>query len=141
MMRISMIGFISCDWMRANKSHLSDWLVGSVQIAAPAQRPDTWNPEGGYPPNIQQISVISFCLLNNTKSKTLYIGMKSMQHPDIWLGSGLVLPYYSAFSPGIRRADIRRTFSGYLSFPSCLLNNTKSKTLYIGRISSIRISG
>ena len=140
MMRISMIGFISCDWMRANKSHLSDWLVGSVQIAAPAQRPDTWNPEGGYPPNIQQISVVSFCLLNNTKSKTLYIGRISMQHPDIWLGSSLLLPYCSASSPGIRRADICRTFSGYLSFPF-VSSTTPNQKLYIGRISSIRISG
>ena len=86
MMRISMIGFISCDWMRANKSHLSDWLVGSVQIAAPAQRPDTWNPEGGYPPNIQRISVVSFLSpqqhqIENSKYRA------DIQHPDIWLGS------------------------------------------------------
>ena len=53
-----------------------------------------------------------------------------MQHPDIWLGSSLVLPYCSAFSPGIRRADIRRTFSGYLSFPF-VSSTTPNRKLYI----------
>ena len=40
------------------------------------------------------------------------------------------LPYCSAFSPGIRRADIRRTFSGYLSFPF-VSSTTPNQKLYL----------
>jgi len=98
------------------------YLVGRVGSNSLPHRPSALPYCSAFSPGIRRADIrrtfsgyLSFPFVSlTTPNQKLYIGRISMQHPDIWLGSWLVLPYCSAFSPGIWRADIRRTFSGYL---------------------------
>jgi len=130
--------FLFCDWMCANKSHLSDWLVGSVQIhccTGPAACPTavlSHLESGGRISAEHSADICRFLLSPQQHQIENSIYQADIQHPDIWLGSLLVPYHYRPEAaatarqhptkpprqkqeeeelppePAIRKADIRR---------------------------------